>query len=123
MLSSPSPAIAVSAVDLSWVHWLLEGVNVYGLIGQIEAVSGRRDELAEVLAGMGSMPGCLSYVVANDTADADTLWVTEVWESEQAHADSLGLPEVQDAIAKGRSLIAGFKSRVETEPVGGIGLG
>lgn len=32
------------------------------------------------------------------------------------------LPAVQAAIAKGRPMIAGFSSRVETQPVGGIGL-
>lgn len=96
---------------------------MYGLIGQIEAVSGRRDELAAVLAGMGAMSGCLSYVVAADPKEPDLLWVTEVWESQQAHLASLALPEVGAAIVEGRPLIAGFKSRVETRPVGGIGLG
>ena len=95
---------------------------MYGLIGQIIAVPGKRDELAAILAGMGAMPGCLSYVVANDPKEPDSLWVTEVWESKQAHADSLTLPEVQGAIGKGRPLIARFDSHVETEPVGGIGL-
>ncbi|MCP3996240.1 MAG: antibiotic biosynthesis monooxygenase [bacterium] len=96
---------------------------MYGLIGQIVAVEGRRDELAAVLAGMGSMPGCHSYVVAIDPDKPDTLWVTEVWESKQAHTDSLQLAAVQEAITEGRPLIAGFESRVETEPIGGIGLG
>ncbi len=96
---------------------------MYGLIGQIEVVPGQRDELASVLAGMGAMPGCISYVVAEDPAHPDALWVTEVWESKQAHADSLGLPAVQEAIARGRPLIAGFTSRIETKPVGGLGLG
>ena len=96
---------------------------MYGLIGQIASAPGKRDELAAILAGMGSMPGCLSYVVANDSTDPDALWVTEIWESKQAHADSLSLPDVQAAIAKGRPLIAGFETRVETEPVGGVGLG
>lgn len=95
---------------------------MYGLIGEIETVPGKRDELAQILAGMGSMPGCLSYVVANDATDADSLWVTEVWQSQQAHEESLALPEVQNAIAKGRSLIAGFETRIETGPIGGIGL-
>lgn len=96
---------------------------MYGLIGQMLAVPGKRDELAAILASMGSMPGCLSYIVARDPSEPDVLWVTEVWESEQAHTDSLALPGVQAAIAAGRPLIAGFESRVETEPVGGIGLG
>lgn len=96
---------------------------MYGLIGKIIAVQGGRDDLAAVLTGMGSMPGCLSYVVAADQEDADALWVTEIWESAEAHAASLSLPEVQAAIAQGRPLIAGFENRVETEPLGGIGLG
>ncbi|MDX2344346.1 MAG: putative quinol monooxygenase [Acidimicrobiia bacterium] len=96
---------------------------MYGFIGQIVAEPGRRDALASILVDMSSMPGCLSYIVANDTADPDALWVTDVWESRQAHAESLNLPDVQAAIAAGRPLIAGFENRVETEPVGGIGLG
>lgn len=95
---------------------------MYGLIGQITAVAGKRDELATPLAGMAEMPGCLSYVVARDVNDPDALWVTEVWESRQAHEDSLGLPNVQAAITAGRPLIAGFENRTETQPVGGVGL-
>jgi quinol monooxygenase YgiN len=68
------------------------------------------------------MPGCLSYVVARDVEDPDGLWVTEVWESQAAHEASLSLPSVQAAIQEGRPLIAGFSSRVVTEPVGGHGL-
>lgn len=95
---------------------------MYGLIGQIRAVDGQRDELASILAGMGEMPGCLSYVVATEDSDPDTLWVTEVWESVEAHRASLAVPAVQYAIEKGRPLIAAFDQRIETAPVGGIGL-
>lgn len=94
----------------------------YGLIGQIRAVGGSRDELARILEGMGSMPGCLSYIVATDPSDPDSLWVTEVWESKEDHEASLQLTSVQAAIAAGRPLIAGFDVRVETTPIGGIGL-
>jgi quinol monooxygenase YgiN len=94
---------------------------VYGLIGKIIATPGSRDELASILSGLGDMPGCHSYVVAYDD-DPNALWVTEVWESADAHEASLGLPEVQEAIGRGRSLIAGFEQRIETTPVGGIGL-
>jgi len=96
---------------------------MYGLIGKMNAVPGKRDELIEILVeGVAGMPGCLSYVVAKDSADADALWVTEVWESKESHAASLSLPSVQEAIGKGRPLIAGFGERFETEPVGGHGL-
>src|SRR5215813_5641806 len=82
---------------------------MYGLIGRMKAVSGKRDELAAILLeGSGDMPGCLSYVVARDPSDGDALWVTEVWESEADHKASLALPGVKAAIAKGRPLIASF---------------
>ncbi len=55
---------------------------MYGLIGRIKTQPGKRDELAAILLqGTKDMPGCLSYVVANDPRDPDALWVTEVWES------------------------------------------
>ena len=96
---------------------------MYGLIGRILAQPGKRDELAAILVpGEGGMPGCLSYVVAEDPENADALWVTEVWVDQAAHRASLQLPEVQAAIAKGRPLIAGFDSRVESKVLGGIGL-
>ncbi len=96
---------------------------MFGLIGAIHAQPGTRDELAAILIeGVGGMPGCLSYVVALDPAEPDTLWVTEVWTDADAHRASLGLPPVQAAIARGRPLIAGFGQRFETNPVGGHGL-
>lgn len=99
------------------------GHSMYGLIGKMTAQSGNRDALAAILVdGVAGMPGCLSYVVANDPASSDVIWITEVWESREAHAASLSLPSVRDAIAKGRPLIAGMERVAETAPVGGSGL-
>ena len=96
---------------------------MYGLIGKIVTTPGNRDAFAAILtAGTGEMPGCLSYVVAKDPRDADSLWVTEVWDSEASHQASLSLPSVRDAIAKGRPMIASFGDRVTTVPIGGMGL-
>jgi len=96
---------------------------MYGLIGKINAVAGQRDALiAILLEGTGKMPGCKSYVVARDPADANAIWVTEVWDSEASHRASLQLPAVKEAIARGRPLIVGFERQHVTEPVGGYGL-
>lgn len=96
---------------------------MYGLIGKMRAVAGQRDVLIAVLLdGVSGMPGCLSYVVAQDPADADAIWVTEVWDSQASHKASLSLPAVKDAISRGRPLIAGFDQHIETVPVGGHGL-
>jgi quinol monooxygenase YgiN len=96
---------------------------MYGIVGQLRSTPGNRDELAGILVETtGSLPGCLSYVVAADAEDPDALWVTEVWEDEASHRASLTLPAVQAAIARGRPLIAGFGARHITTPVGGHGL-
>ena len=96
---------------------------MFGLIGKFIAAAGRRDDLAAILLeGLREMPGNLSYIVANDPADADALWITEVWTDEAAHAASLSLPSVQDAIARGRPLIAGMEQIARTQPLGGNGL-
>jgi len=96
---------------------------MYGLIGKIKTFPGHRDALiAILLGGVSGMPGCLSYVVAKDPSGEDAIWVTEVWESQASHRASLALPSVQQAIALGKPLIAGFGERFETQPVGGHGL-
>lgn len=97
--------------------------SMYGLIGRMDAAPGRRDALAAILLqGVSDMPGCLSYVVARDPTNADSLWITEAWESQDAHRASLSLPSVQAAIREARPLIAGFGDRHETVPIGGHGL-
>lgn len=96
---------------------------MFGLIGKMTAVTGKRDEFISILLeGTGNMPGCLSYVIAKDPSDANALWVTEVWDSKASHQASLSLPAVKAAITRGKPLIAGFGDRIETEPVGGVGL-
>lgn len=97
---------------------------MYGLIGKMTTEPGKREELIEVLVeGVAGMPGCLSYIIAKDPADADALWITEVWDNKESHEASLALPSVREAIRRGRPMIAGLgPERFETEPVGGHGL-
>ena len=96
---------------------------MYGLIGKMTAKPGQRDMLQAILLDNdGGMPGCFSYVIAQDPEDHDSLWITEVWDTQASHAASLTLPSVQTAIAKARPIIAGFSNRVVTTPMGGIGL-
>src|SRR6185312_7589840 len=84
--------------------------TMYGLISKIVAQPNRRDELVKILlAGVGgSLPGCVNYVVATDPSDRNSIWVTEVWQSREAHAASLSVPSVSEAMIKGRPLIASF---------------
>jgi len=94
----------------------------YGLLGQMLAQPGQRAALAAILAeGTGEMPGNIAYLIGEDSANPDAIWIVELWDSKEAHAASLKLPTVQDAIKKGRPLIAGFGTRAEFKPVAKTG--
>lgn len=96
---------------------------MYGVIGSMTAVPGRRDDLIAILTGaVSNMRGCLSYVVAKDSRNEDEIWVTEVWDSKESHDESLSLPSVTKAITAARPMISAFGNQVITTPVGGYGL-
>lgn len=59
---------------------------MYGLIAKITTVAGKREEFIDALTkSADKMTGCFSYVVAKDSADESTVWVTEVWNSAASH--------------------------------------
>jgi len=96
---------------------------MYGIIGKMVATAGKRDELIGILLeGTKDMPGCVSYIIAQDAANENALWITEVWKSQEDHTSSLALPSVQKAIGEGKPLIEAFGERFETNPIGGHGL-
>jgi quinol monooxygenase YgiN len=100
-------AIAPLGVRLAPIISAEDATTMYGLIGKMTAVAGQRDALASMLLeSTQAMPGCLSYIVATDPADADALWITEVWDSATSHQASLSLQAVKTTIAKARPLIA-----------------
>jgi quinol monooxygenase YgiN len=94
---------------------------VYGLVAKLTATRGRRGELAEILAASSpEMPGCRSYVIAEDALDENILWVTEVWDSEESHAAAVKTPVVQRAIVDAKSMVAGFEKVATTRPIRGV---
>ena len=96
---------------------------MWGMIAKIATAPGKRDEMISILRGSAAnMPGCLSYVVANDSAEENILWVTEVWDSQRSHDASLSLRLVQDAISRARPIIANFEKFATTIPVWSTGI-
>lgn len=90
-------------------------------IGGLEAVPGRRDELVAHLIRPSSELaeiGCLLYEVGVSDDEPDTVFVAELWESEQAHRDSLALPSVQASIAEAMPLLSGRMSGTRFQVVG-----
>lgn len=96
---------------------------MWGLIAKITLLPGKRDEMIEILKeSAADMPGCLSYVVAKDAADENTIWVTEVWDSIASHDASLSLPAVKNAIPRGKVIVSNLERIAITSPVWGARL-
>ena len=91
---------------------------MYGLIVKVKLVVGARDQFVELLRQSAvGMPGCLSYVVAQDASDENTVWVTEVWNNLRSHEASLSLPRVQAVIPRAKAIVASFERIAVTTPV------
>ena len=71
---------------------------------------GKREALLQNLLRAGSMmesiSGCQLYLVSTLPADPISVWVTEVWDSEEAHSESLKIRGVQNLIQQTIPLIA-----------------
>lgn len=98
----------------------------FGIFGKISAVEGKRDELSEILLTaakvLQSMEKCKIYLININDEEPNSIWVTEVWENEEAHKTSLSNENVRGLIMKGRPLIAGMERLNTFEVLGGKGL-
>jgi quinol monooxygenase YgiN len=87
---------------------------------------GQRDTLAAVLLeaarGARDAPGCELYIVGISPTEADTVWVTEVWNSRAEHDASLTVPGARALIERALPLLAGAPESIETLPLGGKGI-
>ena len=85
---------------------------VYGLLANILAKTGRGPELAQILVrGSHGLTGNLHYLVSFEAGNPDSIWIYEVWVSQQAHEASLQSEQVLAAIRDGRPLIEKFAFR------------
>src|SRR5689334_5443897 len=92
---------------------------------KIRSQAGQRDALVAVLldaaAALQQVLGCQLYLVSAEAGEPDTVWVTEVWSSQQEQQASLTREDIQPILMRGRPLIASFE-RIEIEPLGGKGV-
>ena len=97
----------------------------YGYVGSMRARPGSRDEvIAILLSGADGLraAGCQVYAVCTAPEDADIIWVTEVWDTAEAHASSLQLPETKAAISRAMPMLTGEFTRQELVVAGGLGV-
>jgi len=96
---------------------------MFGLIVKLTILPGNRDEMIGILKeSAADMPGCISYVVAKDSADENAIWVTEVWDSPASHEASLSSPSVKSVIPRAKAIVSSFDKVAVTSPVWGVGL-
>lgn len=99
----------------------------YGYLAQLRALPGKADELIALLLSTGSntqaMAGCRLYAVARDAHDEHLIHISEIWDSKQAHDDSLKQPGVRAIITQAMPLLDGMPQKgIEMEVIGGIGV-
>lgn len=83
----------------------------YGLHGSLKASSGNGTALANILLRAAKLvstaPGCLLYLISLDESQPDTVWITEAWENQHSHDESLKNPEVRALIGEAMPLLDG----------------
>lgn len=83
----------------------------YGLHGKLKAIQGQGDALAEILVQASALvahaKGCHLYLVSRDPQDKESVWITEVWDSKEAHDQSLNVEGVRVLISKAMPLLDG----------------
>lgn len=100
--------------------------NLYGLTGKFKTKPGKGSEMVAILLqaaeGVKAAKGCHLYIVCQDAANPDIIWVFETWDSKEDHDNSLKLPGTPEMIAKAMPLIDGKPEGTPLIVAGGLGL-
>ncbi len=99
-------------------------MNKYLLNGSLTAKEGHGEALANILveasALVSTAKGCIKYVVAIDKNDANTVYITEIWDSKADHDASLNVPGVKELIMQAMPILSGQPMKgQELEIIGG----
>ena len=99
----------------------------YGLHGKLKAQPGKGEALSNILLEASNLvaqsKGCQVYLISTDNSQAETVWVTEVWDSKEDHDNSLKNEEVRALIGKAMPILDGMPEKgQELEVLGGLGL-
>lgn len=102
-------------------------MNRYGLHGHLKTIEGKTQELAEILIKASELvstaEGCKLYMVGTDETKANTVWITEIWDSKADHDNSLQVPGVRELIGQAMPLLDGPPTAgQELSFLGGFGV-
>lgn len=94
---------------------------IYANIGSLGTQPGKRDAVVEILTRLNPdlmEAGCLLYEVGTNDDEPDTVFVMELWESLEAHQQSLQLDSVKAAIDEAMPLLSGSLESKDFSVVG-----
>jgi quinol monooxygenase YgiN len=93
------------------------------LLNRLTAKPGQRDRVVEILLESGKLfdhnSACQLYLVAESGDDPNTVWVADLWTSEQEHAEALAAPELRPFVEECMPLLEGMPEQIELRPAGG----
>lgn len=102
-------------------------MTYYGLHGSLTASEGNgallAQHLLEAAALVQDAPGCRLYYIGMEPGQPDTVWISEVWDSKEAHDASLQDERVRALIRRAMPLLAGPPAPGrQLDILGGAGL-
>ena len=94
-------------------------MSYYAQIGSFTTEPKDRQALIDILTQaikiIETLEGCQQYILYKDSENDELTWVSEIWESKEAHAASLTREDV-------RALIGQAVPLLKTPPQGGVKL-
>ncbi|MFT7561466.1 MAG: quinol monooxygenase YgiN [Flavobacteriales bacterium] len=97
----------------------------FGMHAVMTARPNKGEELASLMLEaadlVAKIDSCEAYIVQLSTSEKDTVLLTEIWKSPEAHQASLSNQRIQQLIARAHPMIAGMTHHTAT-PLGGHGL-
>ncbi|NND32892.1 MAG: antibiotic biosynthesis monooxygenase [Saprospiraceae bacterium] len=102
-------------------------MSKYGLHGKLIATPGNASKLADILIKASKLvataEGCQLYVIGKDKSDANAVWITEIWDTQEDHDKSLSVPGVKELITQAMPMLARKPEKgQELEILGGFGI-
>lgn len=99
----------------------------YLLHGKLKAKEGKGEFLSAILLEasetLKAASGCELYAIGKNSNEPDSVWVTEIWHSQEDHDNSLKLESVKAVIMKAMPLLDGMPQKgQELEILGGLGV-
>jgi quinol monooxygenase YgiN len=95
----------------------------FALINKLTAKPGQRDRVLELLVQSGRLfdenPACILYLVTESRDDESAIWVTDLWTSEEEHAEALRAPALRPFIEETIPLLESMPEQIAVQAVGG----